>query len=105
MFLHAAAGILKFAVHQQGYMHRDIKPQNLLLERESGPLHIKLVDFDTAVRTTGANLFPAGSKAYWSPERFVGTGRADSTKADIWSLGYICTSSAVSRRPSRAPKY
>ncbi len=77
------AGALAFA-HQQDVLHRDIKPDNILLSPEGEPL---LADFGiarhiAATQTAGpATLTPA----YAAPEVIL--GRPATSRSDIYSLG------------------
>lgn len=76
-------GVLKYC-HEMGVVHRDVKPENVLVE--SGG--IKLADFGLAVRLTKGQKLSgiAGSPAYVAPE--VITGHY-SEKVDIWSAGIL----------------
>lgn len=78
-------------VHQAGIVHRDIKPQNIVINRETGKLQI--IDFGSAselARLTSAvslNRSIDGTLAYVSPEQ---TGRMNRTvdyRTDMYSLG------------------
>jgi serine/threonine-protein kinase len=78
-------------LHNQGWVHRDVKPDNLLVS-EAGDL--KLIDFALAVRkATGlARLFGGGrrvqgTRSYMAPEQIL--GKALDGRADLYSFG--CT--------------
>src|SRR5262245_22013216 len=75
--------------HEQGVIHRDIKPDNLLLGRDG---KINLIDFgvarffdDQAVTYTGQLV---GTPLYMSPEQVTGRGAIDA-RTDIYSLGLV----------------
>lgn len=75
------------AVHDSGVVHRDIKPQNILLDWDGNAV---VADFGIA-RTEGSDLtksevFGFGSGRYMSHEQFVDPKRVDE-RADIYSLG------------------
>lgn len=80
---------VRHSVHSQGVVHRDIKPDNLLL---TGDDVLKIVDFgvsemfekDDAMRTAK----PAGSPAFLPPELCVAKhGDVSGRAADLWSMG------------------
>ncbi len=78
---------LEFA-HTHGIVHRDIKPQNILLTREG---QVKVTDFGIARAASAATITQTGtvlgSVQYISPEQARGTmvGRS----ADIYALGVV----------------
>jgi len=74
--------------HQQGVVHRDVKPANIMVVSE-GP--VKITDFGIARMRASADLTQTGvmlgSPKYMSPEQVIGK-RADH-RSDIFSLGVI----------------
>ena len=88
--------------HRRGVVHRDIKPDNILLDSEG---HVMLADFgiakilegETGLTTTGGVL---GTPAYMSPEQ--GQGLPVTHQADIYSLGVIVFEMLTGRAPFSA---
>lgn len=94
-------------VHAAGLVHRDMKPENVILAR--GPargLDVKLLDFGIAkvideaggagaITRTGAVL---GTPAYMSPEQVQSAKNTDA-RSDLWSVGVLAYQLMTGRLP------
>ncbi len=87
------------AAHEQGIIHRDIKPQNVLIDSKG---EVKLMDFGIARMTeskdamTQAGLI-VGTPHYMSPEQVQ--GRTLDARSDVYAMGVLMYEMLAGRRP------
>ena len=103
-----AAARTLHAAHEQGVIHRDLKPGNIFLvpdpELPTGE-RVKLLDFGIAKHAVPAADHPRtqtgilmGTPPYMSPEQCRGTGRID-RRADLYALGCVLYELVCGRPP------
>lgn len=94
VFIQAAEALQ--AVAQEGIVHRDISPDNIMVEDRHGRMHARLIDFGIAkdvLSSEGQGLTRHGAfigkLAYASPEQLVGVPQGETIdfRSDVYSLG------------------
>ncbi len=95
----AGAAEAVHAAHQQGLVHRDLKPGNILIDDRGQP---RVVDFGLAVHESRQALLNgdvAGTPAYMAPEQVRGEAHRLDGRTDVWSLGVVLYEMLTGRRP------
>lgn len=84
--------------HSQGLVHRDVKPANILLDRDGIAY---LGDFGLAINPASVNASDAitGTPAYMSPEQVMAGSRTLDGRSDVFSLGIVFYELLTGNRP------
>ena len=89
--------------HARLIVHRDVKPANIILTPDRGPV---LVDFGLGLDEAGAGGSElgviSGTPAYMAPEQVAGTAHRIDGRTDIYSLGVVLYEMLCGRLPFRA---
>jgi hypothetical protein len=80
--------------HHQGVVHRDVKPQNVMVGAFG---EVQVMDWGLAVPIGHIDPGPVGTSAYMSPEQARGEPVTD--RSDVWSLGVTLLELVLGRAP------
>ncbi|HUO84347.1 MAG TPA: protein kinase [Thermoanaerobaculia bacterium] len=91
------------AAHEEGIIHRDIKPQNVLIDQRG---EVKLMDFGIARMTEASEAMTqagivVGTPHYMSPEQVQ--GKKLDARSDVYSMGVMMYQMLVGKLPFAAP--
>ena len=86
-------------IHSEGYLYRDLKPENVMLDGISGK--VKLIDFGTLYRRHDKKPLLFESEGYTPPE-FKDSSKVFTEAGDIYSLGAVLYEAATGDTP-KAP--
>ncbi len=93
------------AAHAAGIMHRDLKLENVFLDRRTGALVPKVLDFglsrgigESALSRLTATGVAMGTPMYMSPEQVQGQRDIDQ-RTDVWALGIMLYELVAGRLP------
>ena len=89
--------------HGRGFVHRDLKPGNLMVDRQS---RVYVLDFGLAKRLARSETLTdlermMGTPAYMSPELVMGLSRDVDARSDVFSLGTTLWTLLAGHRPFR----
>ena len=91
-------------IHERGIIHKDINPNNILVNPETG--EVRLIDFSISTRLAAEHQrhlqhphLLEGTIAYMSPEQTGRMNRGVDHRADLYAFGATCYEMLTGRRP------
>lgn len=103
------AGIM--ALHDKGYIHRDIDPSNIMVTKEG---NLKMIDFGIAKDVANLNTHDGlhtsagkfiGKAEYAAPELVLGDVRSQNFTTDVYAIGILFYQLLVGKLPFEGPQY
>ena len=102
LILKQVGAALEF-VHHEKIFHRDLKPDNIMLQSLNGVEHVTVVDFgiakvkDSVVASSTSDKVSVGTVLYMSPEQL--RGGQITAASDIYAMGVMAYEMVTGRRP------
>lgn len=103
------AGIM--ALHDKGYIHRDIDPSNIMVTKEG---NLKMIDFGIAKDVSNLNTHDGlhtsagkfiGKAEYAAPELVLGDVRSQNFTTDVYAIGILFYQLLAGKLPFDGPQY
>ena len=85
------------AIHSLGFVHRDVKPSNVMLTDDGS---IRLLDYDAGrFFVSSDDTIRLGTTGYAAPEQYVG---ASGPRTDVFAMGVLLNMMLTGKHPSEA---
>jgi tRNA A-37 threonylcarbamoyl transferase component Bud32 len=94
--------------HEAGLVHRDLKPQNLVLTADCRPVVLdfglaRILDDERPDHGLTTQVQPVGTPAYMAPERLIGAANATGPGVDVYALGVCLYQRLCGELPFHSP--